>query len=184
MGKAIMFLVWMWVIVSLTGGIMSGSHSLTATTLTVSIDDEDDSQIVVTSTEGYPDTGAIMIGDEKIQYPAKTATTFTNSFAQPIVRGASNTDAVSHSAGTIVRTVEAGMINSVLSYKIAVIADASGLVSFVTVPFALISLLLTFAVLPISFLGTAMEWLTYIWAIIVLGIIVAIAIAIVGGRRV
>lgn len=179
-----MFMMFMWFLVSLSGGVMQGSTvSMVTTVLTVAID-EDDAVITVSSTNGFPDTGFITILDERIGYADTTATTFTGSLAQPIVRGASDTDAVAHVVGENVRTIESSMLNQSMGYKLAVLTDASGLLAFVTIPFAFISLLASFFVLPLSFMGTDLEILTYLWGILSIGIIVALGIALAGGRRV
>lgn len=184
MGKAIMFMLFVWVIVSIAGGVMQGSTVTVATTLlTVTIDD-DDATITVTSTEGFADTGFITILDERIGYASTTATTFRGNFASPLVRGANGTTATAHTASERVRTVESSMLNQAMGYKLAVLSDSSGLLAFVTIPFALLSLLGTFLVLPLSFLGTDLEILTYLWGILSIGIIMSLAISLVGGRRV
>ena len=184
MGKAITFMIFLWFIISLAGGVMQGSSvTVATTTLTESIS-ENDTTLTVTSTEGFPDTGFIQILDERVGYASKTSTTFKGNFAQPLVRGASNTDATAHSVGERVRTIESAMLNQSLGYKIAALSDASGLLAFVTIPFNALTLLGTFFVLPLGFLGTDFEILTYLWGIIVIGIIIAFGIAIVGGRRV
>lgn len=183
MGKAIMFMLFVWVIVSIAGGVVEGSTTMAATVLTVAIDD-DDTTITVSSTNGFPDTGFIVIGDERIGYATTSNTTFEGAFASPLVRGAQDTEAVSHSVGEIVRTVENSMLNQSIGYKLAVLSDSSGLLAFVTIPFQLLSLLGTFFTLPLAFLGTDLEILTYIWGVLSIGIIVAIGIALAGGRRV
>tara|TARA_Y100000310_G_scaffold166912_2_gene166624 strand:+ start:5483 stop:6037 length:555 start_codon:yes stop_codon:yes gene_type:complete len=184
MGKGVMFMIWMWLIVSLAGGVMQGTTVSVATTdLTTAISDTD-TTVTVTSTNGFPDTGFITILDERIGYASKTTTTFDGNPAQPIVRGAHDTEAVAHSVGENVRTVESSMLNSSMGYKLAVLADSSGLLAFVTIPFALISLLASFFTLPLAFLGTDLEILTYLWAVISVGILVAVGVQLAGGRRV
>ncbi len=169
---------------SLAGGVMQGSTISVATTeLTVAIDDDDDT-ITVISTNGFPDTGFITIIDERIGYASKTANTFGGNLAQPLVRGASGTEAVAHSIGEDVRTIESSMLNQSMGYKLAVLSDPSGVIAFVTIPFAFISLILSFFVLPLGFLGTDLEILTYLWGVLSLGVIVGLAITLVGGRRV
>ena len=145
---------------------------------------KDDDTITVSSTNGFPDSGFINILDERIGYADKTANTFTGSFAQPLVRGANDTDAVAHVVGENVRTIESSMLNQSMGYKLAVISDSAGLLAFVTIPFAFISLLASFFVLPLKFLGTDLEILTYIWGILSIGIVVSLGISLAGGRRV
>ncbi|KKN59661.1 hypothetical protein LCGC14_0539880 [marine sediment metagenome] len=178
-----MALMFVWMIVSIAGGVLQGSVSIATTVLTADLTDAD-VIINVTSTTGFTDTGFVTILDERIGYASKTATTFRGNFAQPLVRGASDTEATEHTAGELVRTIESSMMNQSLGYNLAVLSDASGVIAFVTIPFAFISLLTSFFVLPLSFLGTDLEILTYIWGILSIGIIVSLGIALVGGRRV
>ena len=184
MGKAVTFMVWMWIITTLAGGVMQGSTmTMSTTTLTAALTDAD-VVVNVTSTQGFPVPGFIVILDERIGYSATSATSFTGSVAQPIVRGANDTTAVAHNAGENVRTVESSMLNSSMGYRLAVLSDSSGLLAFVTIPFALISLMATFFTLPLGFLGTDLEVITYVWVAISIGMIVAIGIQLAGGRRV
>ncbi len=55
---------------------------------------------------------------------------------------------------------------------------------FVTVPYAFVSLLLGFLSLPLAFMGTDLQILVYVWAALSIGLIVSIAIAVTGGRRI
>lgn len=184
MGKGIMFMIYMWLIVSIAGGVMQGTMmSVATTTLTADIDD-DDTTITVSSTNGFPDSGFIQILDERIGYASKTSTTFKGNPAQPVLRGANDTDAVAHYTGERVRTVESSMLNSSMNYKLAVLTDSSGIVAFVTIPWAILTLLGSFMILPLAFLGTDFAILTYLWGVISLGIIVSVAVSLAGGRRV
>ena len=68
MGKGIMFMIYMWLAVSIAGGIsMGNTTTVAATTLTADIS-ATDTTINVESTEGFPDTGFIEIDDERIGY--------------------------------------------------------------------------------------------------------------------
>jgi len=182
-GKAITFMLFVWFMVSIGGGMMQGSTSTATTELTADLTDVG-TTVTVQSTNGFPDTGFIQILDERIGYASKTATTFKGNAAQPVVRGANDTEAVAHLDGELVRTVESSMLNQSLGYKLAVLSDASGLIAFVTIPITFLLLLVSFLILPLSFLGTDLEILTYIWGIIGIGILVSIGIAVAGGRRV
>lgn len=184
MGKAIMFMLFVWFIVSVAGGVYQGSTVSMATTVLAVAIDEDDSTITVSSTEGFPDTGFVTILDERIGYASKTDTTFKGNIAQPVVRGASGTEATSHAVGEMVRTIESSMLNQSLNYKLAVLTDSSGLQAFVTIPWNFVLLLVSFFVLPLGFLGTDLQFIAYFWAVLSIGIIVAIGIALSGGRRV
>ena len=182
MGKGVIFMLFMWMIVSIAGGVMQGSVSLATTTLTEAIDDSD-TTITVTSTAGFENTGFIVLLDERIGYSSITDTTFEGSIAQPLLRGTNDTDAIAHAIGEKVRTVESSMMNSSLGYHLAIFSDSSGAISFVTMPFAFVSLLASFFVLPLAFLGSDLEILTYIWGVLSIGIIVSLGISLAGGRR-
>jgi hypothetical protein len=182
-GRVIMFMGWMWVVVSFVGGLMAGVNATASTTLTADVSVTDTTFSVIDTT-GFGSSGTLTIGDENIVYTKTTATTFTGSWYKPVVRGASSTTATTHDAGAVVRTKEGSLINNSLNYTIALLSDASGLMAFITIPLAVFSLILNFIFLPISFLGTDMFFLTWIWAVIGLGLLVSIFISMSGGRRV
>lgn len=184
MAKMIMFMAWMWLIVSIAGGIYQGSTvTMVATTLETAIDDSA-TTLTVSSTNGFPTTGTIVIGDERIAYADTTANTFEGNPAQPLIRGSSSTEAVSHEAGETIRTVESSMFNASMGYRLAVLSDASGVLAFVAIPFAFLSLIASFFTLPLAFMGTDFQILVYIWGVLSIGVIVGIAISLAGGRRV
>jgi len=182
MGKAIAFMIFVWMIVSIAGGVAEGSVTTSTTALTADISDVA-VIIPVVSTENFPDTGFVTILDENIGYASKTATTFQGNLAQPLIRGAQDTEAIAHVEDELVRSPESSMLNQSIGYKLAVLSDSSGMLAFVTIPFAFLSLLATFLILPLSFLGTDLQILTYIWGALSIAIIVAIGIALAGGRR-
>lgn len=183
MGKAITAMIFVWIMVSIAGGVVMGSVSVATTTLTATLAVDGDT-ITVASTDGFADTGFISIEDEQIGYSNKTADTFEGSVFNPVIRGANGTTAVAHSIGAMVRTLESSMLNQSLNYKMAIISDASGWMAFLTIPVAVLSLIGSFLILPISFLGTDLQILTYIWGALSIGILVSLGIAVAGGRRV
>lgn len=177
-------MIFVWMVVCIAGNVMAGhGNTFVATTLTVAID-ETDTTITVASTEGFPTTGFINIGDERIGYADTTATTFIGTAASPIIRGQGGSEAEAHAVGAIVRTVENYMMNASIDYKIATITDASGVMAFITLPFKLLGLLVTFFTLPLSFFGTDLAMIGYIWAALSIGMFVSFGIAVIGGRRV
>jgi len=183
MGKGITALSIMFLIVCLVGGVVEGNMVTAATSMTAAIDD-DDTTISVTSTEGFLDSGIIVIDKEHIAYSSITATSFKGNVARPTKRGVSGTDAEAHADGSVVRMAETAMINGAMGYDIALMADAAGAMAFVTVPLAVFHLLATMSVAPLSFLGTDLQILTAIWALIALGLIVSLFVSLAGGRRV
>lgn len=189
-GRTVMFMGWMWFVVCLVGGVLTGIVPQASATLASDLT-ATGSVITVDSTEGFPTDGIIVIEDERIAYAETTATTFEGTTWRPLIRGAEDTEAVAHTAidpdtGKYrqVRMREGAILNNALNYNMALLSDSSGFMLFVTLPVAVIDIVSNFITLPLSFLGTDMVILTYIWALIGLGLIVSIAIAMVGGRRV
>ena len=183
--KGMMFMIWMFVIVSIAGNIAaSGQSGITTTRLTESITATETDSIPVASTIGFPNSGIILIGDEQITYPDKDATHFLDTTFNDIIRGSADTDNVSHAVNSAVRTKESYLLNASIDYKIARITDSAGALSFIAMPFLLFDLVMTFFKLPLEFLGTDLAILTYIWMIVAAGMIVGFVVSLVGGRRV
>jgi hypothetical protein len=183
--KGFMFMMWMFIIVSIAGNIAaSGQSGITTTRLTDNITANETASIAVASTIGFPDAGKILIGDETIAYPDTDDTHFLGTTFNPIVRGNEDTEAVAHGVNYSVRTKESYMLNASLDYKIARITDSAGALSFIAMPILLFDLVITFFKLPLEFLGTDLAILTYIWMVVAVGMIVGFVIALVGGRRV
>jgi hypothetical protein len=182
-GRTVMFMGWMWFVVCLIGGTMSGFVPQAGTALSADITDAD-TTITVTSTEGFKDSGIIIIGSERIAYYHMTADTFTGTFWRPLVRGAQDTEAAAHTTGAIVRMPESSLLNDSLNYNIALLSDSSGLMAFVAWPLAIWNIITSFMFLPLAFLGTDMVILTFIWGIFALGLLVSFGVAMAGGRRV
>lgn len=183
MGKGFMFMMFMWLMTCLAGSVAQGQMDFVSTTLTVALNVTTDT-VTVHNTNGFPSMGILVIQNEHIAYSQKTATTFSGSGAQPLVRGAQETDPAEHAVGVHVTTVPGSMMNTSASYNIAVLQDASGLIAFVAMPLAFFLLIGSFLFLPLSFLGTELQFLTFIWAIFGIGWIVALVINMAGGRRV
>lgn len=178
-----MFMLFMFIIVNIAGNIMAGEIDFARVELTADIDDAD-TTINVSSTTGFPDVGMVVIGDERIAYSDTTATTFRDSLAQPLIRGTSGTDAVAHSEGAKVSTLQGAMMNTAADYHIAVMADASGLQAFVAKPTAFFQLIGSYVFLPLAFLGTDLQILTVFWGVIGAGMLISLFVALAGGRRV
>ena len=86
MGKGISFVIFMWIIVGIAGGVYQGSNAMATTTLTATIN-ATDTTINVSSTEGFAEAGIINILDERIAYSDTDATSFKGTVVQPVVRG-------------------------------------------------------------------------------------------------
>ena len=183
MGKGITFFGFVWLLTCLAGSVLAGQVSGASTQLTANINSTA-TTITVSSTNGFPAPGILIIEDERITYSSKTSTTFTGNAARPLVRGSSDTTAVAHTAGTGVRTPESALVNSAVDYDLAVISDATGMMAFIQMPVAVFDILKTFIILPISFLGTDLAIITVFWGVMMLGLIISIIVAMAGGRRV
>jgi len=187
--KGFMFMLWMFVIVSIAGNYAAGSNAMVATYLTSAVTDTETATINVASTDGFPDSGFVVIGDEHIGYPSKTDTTFESTTVgpltvNPLTRGEHDTDAATHAENATVRTREAAILNASIDYKIARIADTAGVMGFITFPAKLLDLILTISTLPLGFLGTDLAALSYIWIVVAAGMIVGFVMSLAGGRRV
>ena len=187
--KGFMFMAWMFIVVSFAGNFAAGSQPIVATYLTADVSDSEIATIHVASTDGFPDSGIIVIADEQIGYPTTTAITFSESAVgpltiNPLVREMNSTTAADHLSGAMVRTREASFLNAAIDYKIARIADNAGVIDYITLPGRLLDLVITFFVLPLDFLGTDLAVLSYVWMIVAAGMIVGFVTAVVGGRRV
>ena len=79
--------------------------------------------------------------------------------------------------------INQALLNNSLNYNIALLTDASGIMSFVAMPLVVWSIITSFIFLPLSFLGSDMVILTYVWALIGLGLLISVMLALAGGRR-
>jgi len=181
-GRTVMFMAWMWFIVCLVGGTMVGSVPQASTVLTADITAAT-TPIPVESTAGFKAPGFIIIDDERISFSELTATEFDGTAWRPVARGSQDTTATVHTEGTAVRSVTGALLNNSLNYNIALLTDASGIMSFVAMPLVVWNIVTSFIFLPLSFLGSDMVILTYIWAIIGLGLLISIMISLAGGRK-
>jgi len=183
--KGFMFMIWMFVIVSIAGNIAaSGQSGVTATRLTDNITANETDSIPVASTVGFANAGVILIGDEQITYPDKDDTHFLDTTFNDIVRGSAETEVVAHDVNASVRTKESYLLNAGIDYKIARITDSAGALAFIAMPVLLLDLVITFFKLPLEFLGTDLAILSYIWMVVAIGMIVGFVVALAGGRRV
>jgi len=162
---------------------MAGGGGVASTSLTANITATSDS-IPVKSTVGFLSMGEIVIGDERIAYSSTDATHFKDTIVAPMVRGSNNTASVAHSTNATVYTVEASKVNASMNYSIASISASSGLWIMVTLPLALIRMFGQFVSLPISFLGTDLQILTWVWAALGIGAIISFSLALSSSRMV
>ena len=184
-----MFLAFIFLIVCIAGSVLAGYVDFANTKLTV-IAAVGDDHIHVRSTAGFPNTGIIEIGSERIAYAHKTATppTFEGGgflgHTNPLLRGTQGTEEVEHAIGAQVRTPTGGIFNQEMQYNLAVIADSAGLQAFIAKPTAALRLLTNFLFLPLKFFGTDLQILGVFWAVVGIGTLIAFFISMAGGRRV
>jgi len=176
-----MFMLFMWLMVCLAGSVMAGSIASATTVLTSALS-VDGSVVHVRSTEGFPNSGVISVGPESIAYSGKTATTFYGTATKPLLRGTSGTTATVHTVGTYVYTAPASLLNSIVAYNIIYLSNPEGVMAVVGVPIAFLQLLGGFFFLPLQFLGTDLQILAHLWIVIAFGMIVALAISLIGRR--
>ena len=176
---------FMWICVCIAGGVVAGNVQFVQTRLTAAVD-ADDNVLYVSSTAGLPDTGVVVVENEHVAYSVKTDTTLQGSAwgASPLIRGAQRTEAEAHGVGVAVTTIPGSLINSSADYDIAAMTDTAGIQAFVAAPLALFRLLGTFFFLPLGFLGTNLAFISYLWMVIGVGMIVAITLSLAGSRRV
>lgn len=179
-----MFFGFMFVVVAIAGGLIQSSSPFARTQLTADLS-ASGNIVYVSSTDGFPSSGILAIGDERIAYSHKTSTTLYGiPLINPVVRGANSTTAAAHVTGSIVAMPESALANSSIDYSVALLSDSAGATAFLTVPTAVFSLLLAYGMAPLAFLGTGLQILTILWAVMFVGMIVSLAIYVAGGRRV
>ena len=179
MGKALTFMLFMWIAITIAGGVVAGEVPFATTTLTVAID-EDDDVLTVGSTEGLPNKGVVVLENEHIGYSHKTSTTLYGSDTAPLVRGAQDTDATPHAAGTFVATVQGSMMGQSVAYEVVALTDAAGPRAVIVAPLAFFRLMGAFLSPPLEFLGTNLQIIAYLWIILAIGILVAVAVTLFG----
>ena len=137
MSKLIAFFMLLFFVATILSAAMEGSGGVNSTRLTADVTTVA-TTFNVASTDGFLKAGYLTIGNEKVRYSNKTATTFTG-----ITRNWADTSAASHSRNSKVYNNEAQVINSILGFDVASTGSTVGSVSlplavknfvFITVP--------------------------------------------------
>ena len=183
MFKAMCFFGFVMLFISIASSFMSGSSPTVGTKLTVALSAVG-TTVTVKSTTGFDSVGTIAIGDERIHYANKTATTFVGRPAQALERGYGTSEAVAHGAGSAVRTTEGALINEVFDVKMANIADSAGIMKFLAIGDMAFSMIATFFTVPLTFLGTGLAFISYFWMLMGACFLVFLGLTLTGGRRV
>lgn len=123
MNKLVVSFMVLFFIAIICSAIMEGGGGISATQLTADITDASVT-LNVASTNGFLRSDYVQIGNEKIQYTNKTATTFTG-----LTRGWDGTTAAAHSSGSKVYSPDAEIINSALGFNVASTGATFGAIS-------------------------------------------------------
>jgi len=178
MAKTITFCLLLYLGIALCVGILAGGGGYAITSLTAAVD-EDDVILEVTSTSGFLSSDYVEFGGEKTLYTDKTATTFTGC-----IRGCEGTTAEDHPVGTGVYTTSAHVINSALGFSIGATVDTMGLWSIIVIPTRVLLALLGTLIMPYQLFRNDLVIFAAVLALIEAGIFTAIALAVLGARRV
>jgi hypothetical protein len=181
MSKLITFFIMAWLGLAILGSVLQGSGGVVVTKLTASITSTTTSPIAVTSTNGFPSSGFVVIGGERISYTTKDSTHFGTA-GNPNTRGYKvdgiGGSAVVHTNTSEVSTVEVDKLKQMMDHTITTIQDASGPFAFITIGYAFFSMLgQVFFKMPFDMLGTDLAFITYIWAALGIGALVSIVLS-------
>ncbi len=172
----------MFIVLSVFGAILQGGGGIAATTLNASINATDTTiPVSINGTVNFIDIDIIAIGDEQILYSAKDS---THLYVAAGGRGYGGTEAVYHALGATVYTLQASFINRMAGYNISVISDATGWWAAINIPIAILRLLVNAFAIDLSFLGTDLAIVSYLWMAMGIGALFTIGIYLAGGRRV
>ena len=118
--KAFTFFAFCFVLGTFLSGIMGGQSAFATTRLSTDITAIAVVFPVVDSTD-FMDIDEVYIGDELVRYTDKTDILLTGG-----VRALDDTDATTHVAGTLVKSANSNMLNSLLGYNVAATASTYG----------------------------------------------------------
>lgn len=111
---------------SILSGIAEGGGGMAATRLTADVT-ASSTTLNVANTEGFLRSSYVRVGNEKIKYVNKTATTFVVHATEG--RGYDDTDAVAHDSGDRVYSSESEVLNSALGFNVASTGASVGAIS-------------------------------------------------------
>lgn len=180
-----MSIAFMWIMISILGGIYHGGGGSAVSTLTTANLTATTSSITVKSTNDFANKGDVYIGDEKITYYDKDATHFKGTGSHALERGAGGTTAAVHASGSVVYTQESNTLKNLPQTAIARVEDSSGLWLAITIPLAVFEFIGYLLIGPFTFLGTDLAIISYLWiAVIGIGFIFSVGLAMAGTRRI
>ena len=192
MAKMTTFFILVWAVGIIYGATMQGSGGVVVTEV-AAIVAEADVSVTVDSIAGFPPESTpgnvipatqrvIWIDGEQIYYDALDTAPprFTG-----LTRGSADGESASdHAIDAKVYSTVAWLMNSTGDYEIVNLADTAGSWSAVTTPWGVITNIGTFIVLPLTFAGTDLALLTYVYSALGAGYLLALGLSLAGGRRV
>lgn len=179
MSKLITFFLFLFIGCAILSAVMEGGGGVLAAELQTTID-EDDITIELDSTTDFLTQDYIIVDEEKISYTGKTGTTLTG-----LTRGYDDTTAAVHTAGSMVYTAEASAVNSALGFSVASTTDSMGMWSIITIPYYFLTRTIPHVVsMNYSFLSGDLAILGWFFFAAGAGLVITIALAVVGARRV
>lgn len=128
MWRIITGLIVLHLILSFIDGVIVGASDIYTTKLTVALTDVA-TTVTVQNTEGWRTADYLWVGDEKIRYNGRTATTFTNC-----VRGYDSTDAEAHAIGARVYSRASDAVRGSAGFNVLDIGASAGSVNMLTLP--------------------------------------------------
>lgn len=179
MSKLVAFFMFMFIGCTALSAIMEGGGGVVAVELQTTID-TDDTTIEVSTTTDFLDADTVVIGNEEIEYTGKTATTFTGC-----TRASNGTTAAYHQAGSTVYTRNSSLINDAIAFSIPATVDSMGYWAVIAIPFNFLTKTLPHVlVMNYSFLTGDMAFIGWIFIAISTGFVITLALSLAGGRRV
>jgi len=118
--KLLVFFLFVFGSCTVLSAVMDGEGGFATTHLTSAVD-ESDTTLSVASTANFLDVDYLWIGDERVTYTGKTATTFTGC-----TRGTQGTTPMRHSSGEKVYNENSSVMYNALGFNIGVSSTTRG----------------------------------------------------------
>lgn len=174
MGKFVISYMLVYLLFSMLSSVMSGGGGVTATQLTANIDDDDTT--IPASTTGFLEADIIYIEGEEIPYSGKTANSFTGC-----TRGYADSDAESHTSGTVIYTKSTDVLNAAFGFNVIKTGEAYGTMGVVNIGFRFLTRGISeLASFNFAFLTGDWIYFRYIGMAIGFGLIIVFAIMAMG----
>lgn len=178
MSRMIGGLIFVYVMLTIFGGFISGSGGMNSTILTASMTDVATS-CTVQSTGGFLDADTITIGGEEMTYTSKDLTHFY---------GLTRPDATAHGTTTsngapmIVYNQQTSLISAALGFNVSSVSSNAGAMSIFIIPVRFFTTTLPNLVNGSNitqFFPSELAFIGYIWAGLTVGITLSIGISLI-----